>query len=48
VPLRNESKRGLLALAILCIVGLATFASVASSGTSHAKDAVAAHLHLAQ
>jgi hypothetical protein len=52
VPLRKESKRGLLALAVLCIVGLATFASVASSGASsgalwgggRGKDSVAARL----
>jgi hypothetical protein len=44
VPLRKESKRGLFALAVLFAVGLATFASVAWSGPSRAKDAVAAHL----
>jgi hypothetical protein len=53
VPLRKESKRGLIALAILCVVGLATAAvasSVSSSGTlgSRAKDAVAARLTHAQ
>jgi hypothetical protein len=49
VPLRKESKRGLIALAVLCIVGLAT-AAVASSGAfrSRAKDAVAARLKHAQ
>jgi hypothetical protein len=50
VSLRKESKRGLIALAVLCVVGLATFASVSSLGASfgraslgvgHAKDAVA-------
>jgi hypothetical protein len=50
VSLRKESKRGLIALAVLCVVGLATFASVASLGApfgrvsfgpSHAKDSVA-------
>jgi hypothetical protein len=44
VPLRKESKRGLIALAVLCIVGLATFASVASSGAPWGKDSVAARL----
>jgi hypothetical protein len=32
VPLRKESKRGLIALVVLCAVGLATFAAVGSSG----------------
>jgi hypothetical protein len=32
VPLRRESKRGLIALAVLCAVALATFAAVGSSG----------------
>jgi hypothetical protein len=52
VPLRKESKRGLIALAVLCIVGLATFASVASFGASfraswgggRKRDSVAAQL----
>jgi hypothetical protein len=46
VPLRKESKRGLIALAILLTVGLVTFAALASSGAfrSRAKDAVAARL----
>jgi hypothetical protein len=45
VPLRKESQRGLIALAVLCVVGLAT-AAVASSGTfrTRAKDAVSARL----
>ncbi|HTA20254.1 MAG TPA: hypothetical protein VK989_13240 [Polyangia bacterium] len=57
MPLRKESKRGLIALAVLCVVGLAT-AAVASSDRfggslgggfgSRAKDAVAAHLKHAQ
>ncbi|HVU51013.1 MAG TPA: hypothetical protein VHL80_10030 [Polyangia bacterium] len=44
MPLRKESKRGLIALAVLCIIGLATFASVASSGGGRNKDSVAARL----
>jgi hypothetical protein len=50
VSLRKESKRGLIALAVLCVVGLVTFASVASSGSfgNRAKDAVAARLKHAQ
>jgi hypothetical protein len=54
VPLRKESKRGLIALAVLFVLGLATFA-VASSGASsgasgrgHAKDATAARLDRAR
>jgi hypothetical protein len=40
----------LIALAVLCVVGLATFAAVASSGAfrTRAKDAVAARLKHAQ
>ncbi|HSY42063.1 MAG TPA: hypothetical protein VLA79_21155 [Polyangia bacterium] len=50
MSLRKESKRGLIALAVLCVVALATFASVSSLGApfgrpslgaGHAKDAVA-------
>jgi hypothetical protein len=50
VSLRKEFKRGLIALAVLCVVGLATFATFASSGAfrSRAKDAVAARLTHAQ
>jgi hypothetical protein len=46
VPLQKASKRGLLALAILCIVGLATFAALASSSVfrGRSKDAVAARV----
>jgi hypothetical protein len=46
VPLRKESKRGLLALAILTVVALATFAALATSGESRAraKDALATRL----
>jgi hypothetical protein len=33
VPVRKELKRGLIALAILCGVGIATFATVAHSST---------------
>jgi hypothetical protein len=48
VPLRKESKRGLLALAVLCIVGLATFVSVASSPPTRAKDSLADRLKSAR
>jgi hypothetical protein len=46
VPLQKESKRGLFALAVLCVVGLATFAALASSSAfrAHPKDAVAARV----
>jgi hypothetical protein len=46
VPLRKESKRGLFALAILGVVGMATFAALATSNTSRAraKDAIATRL----
>lgn len=46
VPLRKESKRGLIALALLSVVGLATFAVLATSNASRAraKDAIATRL----
>ena len=50
VPLRKESKRGLIALAVLLAVGLGTFAAVGSSGAlrQSTKDAVAERLKLAK
>jgi hypothetical protein len=42
VPLRKESQRGLLALAVLFVAGLGAFAAVASAGSNHGKDAAAA------
>jgi hypothetical protein len=44
VPLRKESKRGLIALAVLCIVGLATFASMASSSGGGKRESITARL----
>lgn len=46
VPLRKESKRGLIALAIVGVVGLATFFALAPSGEfrAWAKDSIAARL----
>jgi hypothetical protein len=46
VPLRKESKRGLIALAVLGVVGSATFAVLATSYPSRvrAKDAIATRL----
>jgi hypothetical protein len=43
VAFRKESKRGLIALAVLCAVALGTFAAVGSSGVLRqgTKDAVA-------
>jgi len=50
VPLRKESKRGLIALAVLFAVGLGTFAAVGSSGVLRqgTKDAVAERLKQAK
>ena len=46
MAIRNESKRILLALIVLCGVGAATFAAVTSSATirTYAKDALATRL----
>lgn len=46
MPLRKESKRGLIALAFLGVVGLATFAVLATSDASRAlvKDSIATRL----
>jgi hypothetical protein len=46
VPLRKESKRGLIALAILTAVGLATFAALSTSSPARARaaDAIATRL----
>ena len=46
VPLRKELNRGLIALAILCGVGTATFATLSASSVSRSrpKDAVATRL----
>jgi hypothetical protein len=48
VPFRKESQRGLIALAVLCMVGLATFASVASSSSGRGKDKPSAPLERAR
>lgn len=46
MPLRKESKRGLIALVVLCAVGLGTFAAVGTSGVRRpaTKGAVAARV----
>jgi hypothetical protein len=46
VPLRKESKRGLIALAILTVVGVATFAALSTSSPTRARaaDAIATRL----
>jgi hypothetical protein len=55
VLLRQESKRGLIALAVLFVLGLATFAVASSSASSspsssggRTKDATAARLDRAR
>jgi hypothetical protein len=46
----KELRRGLIALAVLCGIGVITFATVASSSTfrSHAKEALATRLKQAR
>lgn len=50
VRLFKEFRRGLIALAVLCGIGIITFATVASSSTfrTHAKEALASHLKKAR
>jgi hypothetical protein len=50
VAVRKEFRRGLIALAVLCGIGVFTFATVASSSTfrSHTKEAVASRLRRAR
>jgi hypothetical protein len=50
VRVQKEIRRGLIALAVLCGIGVLTFATVASSTTfrTHAKEAVASRLRQAR